>query len=63
MSDLISQIVRQQKAEVESAYKSGHPDLAAQIQQQNDAANMQMLSNMSQMRYQSMMAVAKNFKY
>lgn len=37
--------------------------MAQQVQSQNQAQYVQMLSNLSQMTYQSQMAVAKNFKY
>lgn len=48
---------------MQEAYQVGGWALQQQVQMQNDAVNMQMLSNMSQMQYQSMMAVAKNMTY
>jgi hypothetical protein len=63
MSDLMAQIHGQQQAAETSALKEGGQALQQQVQLQNDAVNMQMLSNISQMQYQSMMAVAKNMKY
>lgn len=63
MSGLINQIHSKQQQEEQEAMQSGGTAYQAQIKAQNDAANMQMLTNMSQMRFQSMMAVAKNMKF
>ena len=63
MSSLISQIHAKQQHAEQSALQDGGVELQQQVKLQNEAQNMQMLSNLSQMRYQSMMAVAKNLKY
>jgi len=63
MSSLIGQIHSKQHQAEEEALRDGGVELQQQVKLQNEATNMQMLSNMSQMRFQSMMAVAKNLKY
>jgi len=62
MSDLMNQLLEKQRKEEEMAMKFGDPTYQEQVRMQNQATNMQLLSNMSQMRFQTMMAVAKNFK-
>jgi hypothetical protein len=63
MSDLMGTIRAEQARKEQEAFQQGGAALQQQVQMQNDAMNMQMLTNMSQMQYQAMMAVAKNMKY
>lgn len=62
-SDLIAQIQGHQRESEQQALKDGGVELQQQVKLQNEAANIQMLSNISQMRFQSMMAIAKNMKW
>jgi hypothetical protein len=52
---------RQQTEEQEAAQRS--PELAFQVRQANQAIIANMMSNISQMRFQTMMNTVKNIKY
>lgn len=59
--DLVKEILDDdKKKEAEAAKES--PELALQVRLQNSARNAQMMSNMMQMRFDSMMTVARNIK-
>ncbi|HMD35865.1 MAG TPA: hypothetical protein VKH42_12895 [Vicinamibacterales bacterium] len=58
---LLNRIFEEDKKKVAEAAKD-NPELANQITLQNAARNAQMLSDMSRMRFDSMMTVARNFK-
>jgi hypothetical protein len=62
MSDLMGRVLAEQKAAEEDALRQGGEALRQQVYLGNQAANMQMLTNIAQMRHDSMMAVAKNFR-
>ena len=62
-ADLYHEIQEQQRAAEEEARQQGGIELEHQVKLNNEAANIQMLTNMAQMRHQAMMAVANNLKY
>jgi hypothetical protein len=59
----MNQIQNQQRMEEQEALEKGGVALQQQVRMNNDAVNIQMLSNMAAMRHQAMMAVANNMKY
>jgi hypothetical protein len=59
---LMRQILENQRMREQEAAQVS-PEHAYQVQQQHQAAMAQMLSNMSQMRFQTMMNTVKNMKY
>jgi hypothetical protein len=62
ISDLVTQIhARQKQAEIEALEKGLEAHL--QMKLLNDATNAAMLSNMSQMRYRTSMAIIRNIKH
>lgn len=63
MSDLMGRVLAEQKASEEDAFQQGGESLRQQVELGNQATNMQMLTNIAQMRHEAQMAVAKNFRY
>jgi hypothetical protein len=63
VGSLMNQIQNQQRMEEQEALEKGGVALQQQVRMNNDAVNIQMLSNMAAMRHQAMMAVANNMKY
>jgi len=63
MSNLMDRVLAEQRASEEDAYQQGGESLRQQVELGNQATNMQMLTNIAQMRHEAQMAVAKNLRY
>ena len=59
--DLVKEMLAADRAEEERLQKE-NPELALQAKLQNSARNAQLLSNMMQMRHESMMTIARNIR-